>query len=312
MGVVVEGFSKFLCCCLIIFQGLLLDGYLAILHHSKAWWLWTVADVAVLSIWIASLLYAKRKFHAKYSHEAEDGEAAHEIEYAYIFWFLYIAFLVPRIGILFHYKASVLEEEKILGPNFLKVAVTSTPLIFFLLVHGSHSNENRSSEHLSYSAKAFAGAIDLYDAVDLIEFLLEPPDGAPFGYMTASLTFCCISFFLPTLTLYALRKKSKPGRVSSLSFAMCYEFLNIFIINFPFLVIRSILWHDYHAPVSVLLMKNILCILVSGYEIIEHFGKFKPKRCEKCGDWFENSAFDQHQRDCNECQVQQRQFETPL
>merc|ERR1711962_1393790 len=107
--------------------------------------------------------------------------------------------------------------------------------------------------HLSVAAIAFSGAIDLFDAIDLIEFLIEPPEGAPYGYMTASLIFCCVSFFLPTLSLFALRRRMKPGRVSSMTFAISYEFLNMLIINIPFLVIRSILWHDYHAPVSVLL-----------------------------------------------------------
>ena len=64
-------------------------------------------------------------------------------------------------------------------------------------------------------------------------------------------------------------------------------------------MIRSILWHNYDAPVSVLLMKNILGIMVSGYEIMEYFGEFRPKQCAKCEDWFEKSSHSEHFNNCN-------------
>ena len=87
-----------------------------------------------------------------------------------------MAVLTPRMGIIFHDLAAELDEKDVLGPNFLKISVSCTPLIFFLLVHGSHNNSHRSNSHMSAAAVAFAGAIDLFDAIDLIEFLIEPPE----------------------------------------------------------------------------------------------------------------------------------------
>ena len=238
--------SKIMCSCLLLFQGLFLDAYLAKLYNDNIWWIWIIADLAVIVIWIAFLMHSKQEFKKKHPDKAARGKSPHEIKYAFIFWFLYIAFLTPRIGIIFHRNAKKLDEKEVLGPNFLKMAVSCTPLVFFFLLHGSYNNKRRSHRNMSVATVAFAGAIDLFDAIDLIEFLFEPPAGAPEGYMLASLILCCISFFHPTLTLFLLRNKSKRGRVKPMSFAISYEFLHLLIINVPFLVIRSILWHNYH------------------------------------------------------------------
>ena len=70
-------------------------------------------------------------------------------------------------------------------------------------------------------------------------FLPEAGIKFPRGYLHASLTFTCISFFLPVFSLYGLRYKTLPGRGSSLSFKITYAVLNLLIINLPNLVIRS-------------------------------------------------------------------------
>ena len=291
--------SKIICSCLLLFQGLFLDAYLAKVYNDNTWWTWIIADLTVLLVWIGFLMHGKQHFKRKHPNDAAAGENSHEIRFAFIFWFLYNAFLTPRIGIIFHEDAKTLDEKEVLGPNFLKMAVSCTPLVFFFLLHGSNNNKRRCHRHMSVAALAFAGAIDLFDAIDLIEFLFEPPEGAPEGYMLASLILCCVSFFLPTLTLFALRNKTKRGRVTPMSFAISYEFLNLLIINVPFLVIRSILWHNYNASVSVLLLKNVLATMVSVYEIIEYFGNFKPKKCKKCRDWFEFNIHAEHQNNCD-------------
>ena len=100
------------------------------------------------------------------------------------------------MGIIFHDNASTLDEKDVLGPNFLKIAVSCTPLVFFLLVHGSHVNQKRMNGHMSSAAIAFAGAIDLFDAIDLIEFLIEPPEGAPDGYVTYFSLIVSVTFHI--------------------------------------------------------------------------------------------------------------------
>ena len=134
----------------------------------------------------------------------------------------------------------------------------------------------------------------------ILVFFFLPEEGIKFprGYLHASLTFACISFFLPVLSLYGLRYKALPGRVSSLSFKITYAVLNLLIINLPNLVIRSVLRHRYSMDVSVLLMKNVMGIIAGSYEIFEYFGEHRPIKCKKCEDWFERSSYSKHKESC--------------
>ena len=129
---------------------------------------------------------------------------------------------------------------------------------------------------------ALSGALDLFDSIDLLEFLFLPEEGVkcPRGYLHASLVFGCISIFLPVLSLYSLRirnqqhrrkKSSALGARLSLTFGVGYEMVNLLLINVPNLVIRSVLWHRYSMDVSVLLMKNVMGVFAGSYEVYEYF-----------------------------------------
>ena len=295
--------SKISCTWLLIIQGFLLNGYLHKLY-SPVWWCWVVADITVVTLWSSLIWIAKKKSIKKGLREQDDltqksGRfASHEIKYTFIAWLCYAAFLCPRIILLFHNLAKTLDERDILGPNFLKMAVSFTPLVYFLLVMGSHSNESHDRKGVAVS-----GALDLFDSIDLLEFLFEPTEGVrcPPGYLHASLGFACISLFLPALTLYGFRHKTSPGRVSSVMFGVSYEMVNLSLINIPNFVIRSVLWHRYSMDVSVLLMKNVMGMVAGSYEIYEYFGKSRPICCKKCDQWFNVHAYHkEHKRTCGD------------
>ena len=108
------------------------------------------ADVTVIIVWSSLIWVAKKKSNVKKNSQKEEngdvisgksGKSAHEVKYTFIAWLCYAVFLCPRIILLFHNLAKTLDENDILGPNFLKIAASFTPLIYFLLVMGSHSNE---------------------------------------------------------------------------------------------------------------------------------------------------------------------------
>ena len=137
---VLEVFAKVLCIGLLLFQGMMLNAYLVLLH-DRVWWSWLIADMVVIIAWIFSLIIAKRKFDRK--KDGVDGRDSEkepdEIKYTFYSWLVYAVLLCPRVVILFHKNASTLEEDNVLGPNYLKVAVSCTPLIFVSLICGHHS-----------------------------------------------------------------------------------------------------------------------------------------------------------------------------
>ena len=291
MGKFIELGSKVSCIFILIVQGLLLNAYLE-KRYSSIWWSWTVADVSIIIVWSSLIWVSRRKAITK-----ENSKAANEDRYTFIGWLYYAVFLCPRIVLLFKNLAKTLNETEVLGPNFLKMSASFTPLIYFLLVMGSHS-----TVECDLKGTALSGALDLFDSIDLLEFLFLPLEDVkcPAGYLHASLAFACISMFLPALSLYGLRHKAEPGRVTSVMFGVSYEVVNLLLINLPNLVIRSVLWHRFSMDVSVLLMKNVMGVVAGSHEIYEYFGEPRPVRCNKCDDWFTINAHKHHKTMCGE------------
>lgn len=300
--VLVELASKILCVGLLFFQGVMINAYLSKLYCS-AWWSWIVADILVIIIWVSCLVAVRRTFNKRkkdFVVGRDPEQSPDELKYTYIAWLSYVTLLCPRIVLLFADLVKLLDEKDFLGPNFLKMAVSCSPLIYFLLVHGAHNSNSHTERHISVQGVALSGALDLFDSIDLLDFLFLPEQGINFprGYLHASLAFATVSFFLPVLSLYGLHYKALPGRVTSLSFKIIYISLNLALINIPNMVIRSVLWHQYHIDVSVLLMKNVMVIIAGVYEMLEYFGEQRPVICKVCRDWFEKSAYEKHKVSC--------------
>ena len=84
----------------------------------------------------------KGKAKQKQQGSEEKWRLSHnELKYTFLAWLCYAVFLCPRIVLLFNNLAKTLDERDFLGPNFLKMAASFTPLVYFLLVMGSHSNK---------------------------------------------------------------------------------------------------------------------------------------------------------------------------
>ena len=301
----IEIFCKVGCIVMLLFQGLLLDAYL-VKFYGNYHWCWVITDAFIILIWVVTLILAKRNFEGRKNKSDEnDGrnpeEYPDEIKYAFIAWISYALLLSPRVVILFHRNASKLKEENILGPNFLKVAVSTTPLIFLFLVGGYHSSKPHSRRKYYIASLIGFVCLDLFDSIDLLDFLFIPDEERNFPqlYLDVSLALSIINFFLPTLALTEIYVNGFSGRLASLSFKMLYVSGYVFMINVPNLIIRSILWHTYDRDVSVLIMKNVMCIAIGISEIAEYFGDDKPLKCSKCGGWWSRSSFEGHKARCH-------------
>lgn len=301
----VELFSKLVCICLLIFQGTFLNLYL-VAYHGSVYWTWYITDVVVIIIWCISLYLAYRSFKRKEKRKLDniDGKRAEdmpdEIKYAFVPWLAHALFLSIKVGILFRKHAFKLKEDDLLGPNFLKIAVSCTPLVFLALVYGHHNAKPHSKRRYYIASLVGTVCLDLFDSIDLLEFLFTPEDKRifPQAYLDATLTMSIINFFLPTFALIELRVNQFSGRVPSFSFKALYVGCNIFLLNAPNLIIRSILWHKYNVDVSVLIMKNIMCIMLGFRELYEYFGEDPPVKCDSCSDWYRKSFFHKHKENC--------------
>lgn len=298
--------SKVLCFSLLIFQGILLNAFLAKLH-SNSWWGWCAADVLILVVWSVclaivwnSFIRTKRRMQVGDHVDGRDPEQSpDEIKYAYAAWLVYVIFLCPRILLIFMNLDGKIKFKDFLGENMLKVATSCTPLVYLSLVYGFHNAEPMTSRKLFIQSIASSGTLDLFDSLDLLELLFEKHRSKfPSSYSSAILFFASVNWFLPTLGLYGIRIKTKTGRVASLCLKATNVICVMAFVNIPNLVIRAVLWAKYDADVSVLIMKNIMCLFLSLYEILEYFGEKPPIKCAQCGDYYENKAYSKHRQSC--------------
>ena len=304
---VVEILAKVTCVGMVLFQGLLLNGYM-VLFHNRLWWLWSIVDLLLMLSWSILMIVVWRAYRKKERMKKEidlvDGidltKFPDEIRQAYIIWIIYAVCLVPRIVILYRKDVSNLLEERILGPNFCKVAVSCTPLIFMLLVYALHDAKQVTARKYFLASMIGTVTLDLFDSIDLLEFLFSPEDQNMFPrpILDATLAFACINIFLPTFALIELKVNRFDGQVNSLPFRIMYEGCYVFLVNLPNLLIRSVLWHKYNADVSVLIMKNVMCICLGLGEIMRYFTEERPRRCSICGNWYEIDFYNKHIMKC--------------
>ena len=303
MHAYLEFSSKVVCIALLIFQGGILDIYL-VKENNTRWAAFVVADVIVIGIWVFSFVAAQRFFKQK-KDQVDAGkdpeDLPDELPFAYVAWLIYAALLTPRMALLFSGEGSTrLKETDFLGPNTLKAGAACTPLIFILLVYAHHDAKPHTIRKYYIQSLIGTVAFDIFDSLDLLEFLFldREEHRFPRALTNAVLAFACINFFLPTLALFEMKLNNFTGQVSSLSFKTIYAMSFVLLVNVPNLIIRSVLWHKYNTDVSVLLMKNVICIVVGVVEIMEYFGSERPKPCPKCGKWYTQDFIDQHTRRC--------------
>eukprot|EP00794_Sanderia_malayensis_P006143 gene6143-6849_t len=309
--------AKVSCIALLIFQGMILDFYLVKVHNIK-WVAFVIADVIVICIWIFSFAVAIRFFKKK-KDEIDAGKRPEDcpdgLPFAFAAWIAYAVLLIPRVAAIFEREsASKLKEKDFFGPNTLKAGVACTPLIFVLLVYGHHDSKPHTIRKYYIQSLVGSVAFDIFDSLDLLEFLFMDREEHKFPIVlsNAILAFACINIFLPTLALIELKFNNFSGQVSPLSFKVLYSAAFVCLVNVPNLIIRSVLWHKYNTDVSVLLMKNVMCIVIGIAEIFEYAGEDRPVKCPKCGKWHLSHFSDSHRSICRKRIAAGEEEETEL
>ena len=209
---------------------------------------------------------------------AEDDKAVRHIV---AIWSLYIipAF-IPIVTTIFACIVGNLSSSDDLGPNLLRSMLCFTPGLLILLL-----TLTVSPKHLDLIlALAIPTALDLFDGIELLEIILLQEHG--FYKLNDStkisiIVFASFSFLVSPATL--LQYKISDGNSSGIKrrekMGIIVVFIQLILINFPFLVIRSFVWDKHGYESTVFIAKNIIAVVVGLLQIIITFGC----ECLKCG-----------------------------
>ena len=193
----------------------------------------------------------------------------------WIVWLLYIvSFDVSIIAI---FSSVVNELDTKFERNALKSVLCITPVLLILLLNTTIPPGNqRFVERLSMIA-----VLDLFDGIEMLEIILlqENSFDLPETLERCIIGFVCISFFLSPFALCQHKVDARTGEMKMRKrMLLVRTSIQVLFVNLAFLVVRCIVWSNYHYDASIFITKNILSILINGIEIFAVFG------CCECGN----------------------------
>lgn len=254
---------------------LFMEEYNSIFNFNA--YLWFIGDGLVILVFVLALILSYRFFLDPLHQKLEPFDIPHievpmygVLPFGYISWFLYAGVLIAKVAVIFRSElTSSLDKTGLYSIITLKISLALTVVIFILLVN-SHHDAEPNTERNNYIADLCKGtAFDLFDSIDFLSFLLLQdshlnmfPDLYTPALRNTIIGLACINFLLPALSLVRL-SVSEFGEVQQpLKLSLVVKSLKLFLINFPYMVIRIYLWKTDDA-ISLFLVKNILYVVIS-------------------------------------------------
>ena len=200
---------------------------------------------------------------------------------SFLVWGLYVFFgLIPSVSIVFGVTRAGLssnsanetlcfcnvtanDDTRTLGPVILKATLCATPILLILLLNTA--NDARKFKDVVYKL-CVQLAVDLLDAVEMIDVVLDEQEHnyrISKGFGIAMITVACFSFLL---SLWPMIETRLQGRKETIS-TIIRNFVEIFSVNGPFLIIRLVIVFEYGKDESIFVAKNIIAIMLSSLEI---------------------------------------------
>ena len=205
-----------------------------------------------------------------------------ELRRLFYVWVLYILALITSIAVVFGVVGDRIDKEKLLGPNALKLVLCITPLLLLLLLRTADDWEE--TEHRELVSKlSFHMAIDLFDVVDMIDIVLEDYEhdiGIPKGFGIAMIVVACYTLLLSPWQL-AENKLARGDSKIRFRTAVLRNIVEIVLVNFPFLVIRAVVFFKYGKDESIFIAKNGIAIVLSLLDI-RHLFSSHGRSCICC------------------------------
>ena len=283
---------------LLTIQVALLD-YFLVKHQNAKWLAWVVTGVFVLAVWTMAMLSSTIPMCDLFRGWLVKNPKGNDFTATYVAWLVYAVHLIPQVATIFKMFADQLDKDSFLNPNFLKLTLSITPMLFVCLVHSHHKTRESFARKTYVQILVSSVTLDLFDSVEILEYLFDK-EFISSSVEIAIIVFSCINFCLPVLALYELKtnKFRETGQVPAISFKLLYVLSFLCFVNIPFLVIRAYLWHTFKLDVSILIAKNILGIIFGFTEIYEYYTETMPTRCDSCDETFAKSHVKSHIKAC--------------
>ena len=236
--------------------------------QSKWYWLWSIADVAILAAFTVAFL---KSFHfLKKTDQEQDREAKKErqksvitkaeLPLGWVVWLIYSVLLACRVVILFQDVVQELKEEDFFGPNTLKFTIASAAFVCLLLIATHHDAAYGSSRQSFISSLSKGTTMDILDTVAVLDilFIRESHIFLTFEMHRTIIAIAFVNLILPTVPLLVLSQTRFGKDDMTPGLKIAHTLIYMLFINVPLFVIRLILWHVRDKNVSVFLIKNIL------------------------------------------------------
>ena len=235
-------------------------------HHNRNFWWFILA-------YVPSAAYMAY-FFLKTSIAKDDKAVRHVVA----IWSMYVfCAFVPIVATIFFTVIENLSRTNNLGPNVLRMTLCFAPGLLILLL-----NVTISEEHLKFILTlSVTTALDLFDSIEMLEIILL--DGHEFHLKDRTkipiIVFACFGFLVSPVTLLQHRIESATsGDIKDRKkMALIKAFVQRFLVNLPFLVIRIYVWTEHGYESTVFIAKNIIALIVGILEIVIAI------KCCECG-----------------------------
>ena len=236
---------------LMIIQCFFLAGYPATYKNNSIWYVLALSYAPAVIAWLCLICYKAK------------------LRWLVNVWYLYIVALIINIAIVFSVVGDSLDKNKLLGPNTLKMVLCITPLLLLLLLHSADDSDQTDEHNELVSKLSYRMAIDLFDAVDMIDIVLDENEqdfGLPKWFGALMIVWACISL---ALSIWQLAENKLTRDETKIRFRTAFlrNIVEIALVNLPFLIIRAVVFFKYGKDESIFIAKNGIGIILSVLEI---------------------------------------------
>ena len=236
---------------LMIIQCSFLAGYPATYKNSSIWYGLAFSFAPAVIAWLCLICYKAK------------------LRWLFNVWYLYIVALIINIAIVFSVVGDSLDKNELLGPNTLKMVLCITPLLLLLLLHSADDSDQTDEHNELVSKLSYRMAIDLFDAVDMIDIVLDENEqdfGLPKWFGALMIVWACISL---ALSIWQLAENKLTRDETKIRFRTAFlrNIVEIALVNFSFLIIRAVVFFKYGKDESIFIAKNGIGIILSVLEI---------------------------------------------
>ena len=236
---------------LIVTQSFLFAAYPAKYKDDSRWYAMAASQALSVIFWLRLVLTSEAKLHRLF----------------YV-WGFYIFGLVISILTVFAHVGNILHKERFFGPNVLKTTLCITPLLLLLLL-------NTAKDAMEYkevvSKLCFYMAVDLFDSVEMLDIAIDEKKhnyGIPKAFGVAMIAVACFSLLLsPWQMAETDTSKRKPRK--RMCIARARNIVQMFFVNFLFLIVRMVIVLKYKKDESIFIAKNSIAIILSIFEICD-------------------------------------------